>query len=127
MDVYEQINSVAFASFDEAHIQNILYDSRNGINSIINLQHPGEHSACGFGLEPGGFSYIPQDFMDNNSKSDITDNFQNIWRNCLMLFNVISSINKFGAVKFHHEPNFLTICTKILQLKIGHVGNKTGY
>lgn len=38
----------------------------SGISSIINLQLPGEHSACGYGLESSGFSYNPQDFMDNN-------------------------------------------------------------
>jgi len=38
--------------------------SQTGIKSLINLQHPGEHSSCGFGLEPGsGFSYVPEDFM----------------------------------------------------------------
>jgi len=42
---------------------------RHGIKSIINLQHPGEHAACGFGLEEGGFSYIPQDFMDNDGNA----------------------------------------------------------
>jgi len=36
------------------------------IASIINLQHPGEHASCGFGLEELGFSYIPQEFMDND-------------------------------------------------------------
>jgi hypothetical protein len=35
-----------------------------GIRSIINLQTPGEHHACGPGLlETSGFSYDPQDFM----------------------------------------------------------------
>ena len=42
---------------------------RKEIRSIINLQHPGEHAACGFGLEAGGFTYIPQDFMDNDGES----------------------------------------------------------
>lgn len=38
--------------------------SQTGIKSLINLQHPGEHSSCGFGLEPlSGFSYVPEDFM----------------------------------------------------------------
>ena len=41
---------------------------RTGIKSIINLQHPGEHASCGFGLEPeSGFSYIPEDFMQEDS------------------------------------------------------------
>lgn len=40
---------------------------RNGIKSLINLQHPGEHSSCGFGLEPvSGFSYIPEHFMQED-------------------------------------------------------------
>lgn len=38
--------------------------SEVGIKSLINLQHPGEHNSCGFGLEStSGFSYIPEDFM----------------------------------------------------------------
>ena len=38
--------------------------SQTGIKSLINLQHPGEHSSCGFGLDPvSGFSYVPEDFM----------------------------------------------------------------
>ncbi|XP_012563118.2 protein tyrosine phosphatase domain-containing protein 1 isoform X1 [Hydra vulgaris] len=46
---------------------NIIEQFQNaGIKSIINLQQAGEHSACGFGLEPSGFSYEPKDFMDNN-------------------------------------------------------------
>ncbi|ELU17718.1 hypothetical protein CAPTEDRAFT_229133 [Capitella teleta] len=36
----------------------------NGIKSIINLQLSGEHSTCGNGNEEGGFSYKPQQFMD---------------------------------------------------------------
>ncbi|XP_054721880.1 protein tyrosine phosphatase domain-containing protein 1-like [Uloborus diversus] len=37
-----------------------------GISSIINLQMPGEHSSCGTALDPSGFSYNPQLFMDND-------------------------------------------------------------
>ncbi|XP_068719104.1 protein tyrosine phosphatase domain-containing protein 1-like [Montipora capricornis] len=41
--------------------------ARSGIKSIINLQHPGEHASCGFGLEPeSGFSYLPEDFMQED-------------------------------------------------------------
>ncbi|XP_077546177.1 protein tyrosine phosphatase domain-containing protein 1-like [Haemaphysalis longicornis] len=36
-----------------------------GIRSVFNLQLPGEHAHCGNPLESGGFSYDPQDFMDN--------------------------------------------------------------
>ena len=39
---------------------------RNGIATVINLQHPGEHASCGFGLEDSGFSYVPQQFMDED-------------------------------------------------------------
>eukprot|EP00794_Sanderia_malayensis_P006955 gene6955-7736_t len=39
---------------------------KNNITAIINLQHPGEHSSCGFGLQASGFSYNPQDFMDED-------------------------------------------------------------
>ena len=35
---------------------------------MINLQRPGEHSSCGNPLESDGFSYVPQTFMDNDSK-----------------------------------------------------------
>lgn len=38
---------------------------RFGIKSIINLQTAGEHSSCGPGLHESGFSYNPQEFMDN--------------------------------------------------------------
>lgn len=46
------------------------YDHMNkfkelGITSIINLQKPGEHKSCGNGLHSLGFSYNPQEFMDN--------------------------------------------------------------
>ncbi|XP_050031868.1 protein tyrosine phosphatase domain-containing protein 1-like [Dermacentor andersoni] len=37
----------------------------HGIRSVFNLQLPGEHAHCGNPLESGGFSYDPQDFMDN--------------------------------------------------------------
>ena len=46
----------------------LFFFQRNGIKSLINLQHPGEHSSCGFGLEPvSGFSYIPEHFMQEDS------------------------------------------------------------
>lgn len=41
---------------------------RNGIKSIINLQHPDEHASCGYGLQESGFSYEPEDFMQAESK-----------------------------------------------------------
>ena len=39
----------------------------------MNLQHPGEHASCGFGLEEGGFSYIPQEFMDQDGELTLLD------------------------------------------------------
>ncbi|CAL8367648.1 unnamed protein product [Lota lota] len=40
---------------------------RNGINTVINLQKPGEHASCGNPLEPdSGFSYRPEVFMEND-------------------------------------------------------------
>ncbi|XP_072181798.1 protein tyrosine phosphatase domain-containing protein 1-like [Diadema setosum] len=39
---------------------------QHGIKAIINLQTPGEHANCGLGLEPGGFSYNQQEFMDSD-------------------------------------------------------------
>jgi hypothetical protein len=44
---------------------------RWGINAIINLQHPGEHANCGFGLENSGFTYNPEDFMNSGSMFDV--------------------------------------------------------
>ncbi|KAK7878648.1 hypothetical protein WMY93_030484 [Mugilogobius chulae] len=38
----------------------------NGIKTIINLQIPGEHAYCGSPLEPSGFSYCPEVFMENS-------------------------------------------------------------
>lgn len=47
-----------------------MFVSRNGIKTVINLQIPGEHASCGNPLEPeSGFSYHPEVFMENNSKS----------------------------------------------------------
>lgn len=43
-----------------------------GIRSIINLQSPKEHASCGEPLEESGFSYNPNLFMENNSKSFIS-------------------------------------------------------
>lgn len=41
--------------------------SKVGIKSLINLQHPGEHVSCGFGIDPvSGFSYDPEDFMKDD-------------------------------------------------------------
>jgi hypothetical protein len=39
----------------------------SGINSIINLQIPGEHASCGSPLESSGFTYDPNVFMENKS------------------------------------------------------------
>ncbi|KAH9415367.1 Protein tyrosine phosphatase domain-containing protein 1 [Dermatophagoides pteronyssinus] len=40
---------------------------QSGINTIINLQEPGEHANCGPPLETtSGFTYDPKIFMDNN-------------------------------------------------------------
>ncbi|XP_078270047.1 protein tyrosine phosphatase domain-containing protein 1 isoform X2 [Rhinoraja longicauda] len=38
---------------------------RHGINTVINLQRPGEHSRCGNPLETeSGFTYLPEVFME---------------------------------------------------------------
>ncbi|KAH8877204.1 Protein tyrosine phosphatase domain-containing protein 1 [Schistosoma japonicum] len=39
---------------------------RMKICSIFNMQTPGEHSSCGYGLQTSGFSYDPVNFMKNN-------------------------------------------------------------
>ena len=58
-----------FKNFSKIHIAAIKVSSvRCGIKSVINLQHPGEHASCGFGLEESGFSYNPEDFMQADSK-----------------------------------------------------------
>lgn len=45
------------------------FKCRKRINAIINLQQPGEHASCGDGLaKEGGFSYLPEEFMDHGSK-----------------------------------------------------------
>ena len=49
-------------------ITSFSFEWRLGIKSIINLQMPGEHSHCGPPLEPSGFSYLPDIFMENQSK-----------------------------------------------------------
>lgn len=36
----------------------------NQIGCVFNLQQSGEHSSCGDGNEAGGFSYLPEQFMD---------------------------------------------------------------
>jgi hypothetical protein len=42
----------------------------HNIKAIINVQMPGEHSICGDGLvKEDGFSYAPEEFMNNQSKS----------------------------------------------------------
>ncbi|XP_003725586.1 protein tyrosine phosphatase domain-containing protein 1 [Strongylocentrotus purpuratus] len=38
----------------------------HGIKAVINLQTKGEHAHCGLGLEPGGFSYDQEEFMEND-------------------------------------------------------------
>lgn len=54
-------NTANIAKFDM-----ITEFKRKEIKSIINLELPGEHASCGPGLEPSGFSYNPQQFMDND-------------------------------------------------------------
>lgn len=42
---------------------------RSGINSVFNLQEPGEHATCGPGIiKHSGFSYTPEIFMENNCR-----------------------------------------------------------
>ena len=38
---------------------------RNRITAIVNLQEPFEHPFCGDKINKGGFSYRPEEFMDN--------------------------------------------------------------
>ncbi|XP_065667305.1 protein tyrosine phosphatase domain-containing protein 1 isoform X2 [Hydra vulgaris] len=65
--VTKNILATSRPSTEAIRKHNIIEQFQNaGIKSIINLQQAGEHSACGFGLEPSGFSYEPKDFMDNN-------------------------------------------------------------
>ena len=53
---------------------------------MINLQHPGEHASCGFGLEDSGFSYEPQHLMDEDGmifKSSISIALQSVFVKCI--------------------------------------------
>uniref|UniRef100_A0A3B4AFD1 Protein tyrosine phosphatase domain-containing protein 1 n=1 Tax=Periophthalmus magnuspinnatus TaxID=409849 RepID=A0A3B4AFD1_9GOBI len=64
---------------------------RLNIQSIINMQQPGEHCHCGPPLDPSsGFTYSPQTFMDNNIY------FYNFW---MPDFGVSSLVNIIDGVK----------------------------
>ena len=39
-----------------------------GIVAVFNLQEPGEHHRCGFGIKSSGFSYFPEKLMAAGSK-----------------------------------------------------------
>ncbi len=39
-----------------------------GIVAVFNLQEPGEHHRCGFGIKSSGFSYFPEKLMAEGSK-----------------------------------------------------------
>lgn len=58
-------NIVAFIS---DFLEPCIFTWSFGIKSIINLQTAGEHSSCGPGLHESGFSYDPQEFMDNGGE-----------------------------------------------------------
>jgi protein tyrosine phosphatase domain-containing protein 1 len=51
------------------------------IGAIVNLQLPGEHASCGDGTHPSGFSYLPEEFMNNQS----TDH-QLCWHNFRVVY-----------------------------------------
>jgi hypothetical protein len=38
---------------------------RSGISTVVNLQLPWEHSRCGPGMESSGFTYQPEELMNN--------------------------------------------------------------
>ena len=62
MYVYFRIytNSLVYMSYKLLHPQIL----RVGIQSVFNLQQPGEHKNCGPGIEESsGFSYCPEDLM----------------------------------------------------------------
>jgi protein tyrosine phosphatase domain-containing protein 1 len=40
----------------------------NNIVAVFNLQEPGEHPFCGYGIKPSGFSYYPEKLMAAGSK-----------------------------------------------------------
>ena len=52
----------------KSHVTAQLCHFSNGINSIVNLQIAGEHGECGpHKLDPSGFLYNPQTFMEQGS------------------------------------------------------------
>ena len=43
---------------------------RSGICSVVNLQLPWEHSRCGPGMESSGFTYQPEELMNNGGQKN---------------------------------------------------------
>ncbi|XP_069693915.1 protein tyrosine phosphatase domain-containing protein 1-like [Periplaneta americana] len=65
--VTDDILAMARPSTELIKNKNIIGQFKSlGINSIINLQKPGEHASCGNPLESSGFTYDPNIFMENN-------------------------------------------------------------
>ncbi|KAJ9575418.1 hypothetical protein L9F63_025630, partial [Diploptera punctata] len=65
--VTDDILAMARPSTDTIKNKNIIGQFKSlGINSIINLQKPGEHASCGSPLKSSGFTYDPNMFMENN-------------------------------------------------------------
>ncbi|XP_071439097.1 protein tyrosine phosphatase domain-containing protein 1-like [Hetaerina americana] len=62
--VTDEILAMARPNSDTIHTKNVIDQfKRLSIQSLINLQQPGEHSKCGPPLESCGFSYDPEIFM----------------------------------------------------------------
>lgn len=76
---------------------------RVGIRSIINLQLCGEHASCGPGLESSGFTYVPQEFMDQDGWEYlfITDIFLHCMKVSRLSCSYKMLMNRENRLLFH--------------------------
>ncbi|GFO43954.1 tyrosine phosphatase domain-containing protein 1 [Plakobranchus ocellatus] len=66
-------NILAMARMSDANIDKFKFleqFEKLGIQTVINLQEPGEHAHCGAGNGQGGFSYDPQRLMAAKCKNE---------------------------------------------------------
>jgi protein tyrosine phosphatase domain-containing protein 1 len=55
---------------DEHFVNNRFVEQlkERNVVAVFNLQEPGEHPFCGFGINASGFSYYPEKLMQAGSK-----------------------------------------------------------
>eukprot|EP00116_Pleurobrachia_bachei_P005941 sb/3466203/ len=78
--------------------------SRQNIKTVINLQENGEHASCGMPLHSSGFSYDPQELMDNDIfyyNFNIQDYSVPLQRTLLDICKVVSFAQTEGGVAIH--------------------------